>query len=229
MEVLPLSDKPVFAKYSRANPRTAVGLAVLLALAGPASGCSFLFVTRPPPPAERGRNFDCTSSNVAPVIDTLIAGWQVIRTVIALSAPESAYTNAPLSRGADIGVGIGLLGLFAASAGTGYNATSECREALADSEPPSYRPRPRPSSWKPAPPPPAPTAATDEDAAEQAKAAGAAAHSSAGATGPVPGATGPTSPAPPPPAAAPRPVSPAAPPSPPRPTTPTAPQRTDPE
>ena len=174
--------------------RPLAALAMALALTVPSAGCSFIFVTKPPAPEERPRNVDCTTSNVAPVIDTLIAGWQVLRTVIALTASESAYANAPIGRGADVGIGIGLFSLFAASAGTGFSWTSDCREMIGDSEPATSRPRPRPRLQPPAgrlgPPPPRPqqpeeaaeeTAAqarAAQMAAEQAKAAGMAAKAS---------------------------------------------------
>ena len=40
------------------------------------AGCSFLFVHGPPPDHERLPFFDCSSSNVLPVLDALYAGWR---------------------------------------------------------------------------------------------------------------------------------------------------------
>ncbi|HYQ45368.1 MAG TPA: hypothetical protein VER11_25455 [Polyangiaceae bacterium] len=92
-------------------------------------GCSFLFTTAPkhaePPPAEYVPS-ECTSSKAAPVVDTVIAGLEGIRTGYALSADQSAYEKAPISRGADIAFGLGFLALFTASAIYGYSITGQC-------------------------------------------------------------------------------------------------------
>ena len=98
-------------------------------------GCSFLFVS--PPPSNAGyagsvRSIEpvkCTTSKAAPVVDTVIAGLEGIRTGLALGAKDSAYQDAPISRGADIGLGVGLFALFAASAAYGYVVTGNCLDA----------------------------------------------------------------------------------------------------
>jgi hypothetical protein len=94
--------------------------------------CSFIFVKGAPasveklPPTER---VECTSSKVAPVVDTLIAGYQVFRTGYALSRSDADYTGEPIKRNADIGFGVGLAALFAASSIYGYVVTGQCSEA----------------------------------------------------------------------------------------------------
>jgi hypothetical protein len=116
------------------------------------TGCSILFVTEAP--AKTGsisgpRPGNCTSSAVAPVVDSVIGGLQVARTVVAATADDSVYSdpNQPLSRPADVGIGIALSALFLASAGYGYYETSHCR-ALKEhhtgdfSEPDGERPDP---------------------------------------------------------------------------------------
>jgi len=103
--------------------------AIILILLTTLPGCSFLFTTAPkhaePPPAEYVPN-ECTTSKAAPVVDTVIAGLEGIRTGYALTADPSAYDKAPISRGVDIAFGIGFLALFTASAIYGYSITSEC-------------------------------------------------------------------------------------------------------
>jgi hypothetical protein len=139
--------------------RPIVTLALLAALVGPATGCSLLFVKPPAPPEERGEIVRCTSSAAAPVIDMIIASLQVVRTLIAFSATDEAYAHAAIPRPVDIGLGIGLSGLFAVSSGYGFSKTNACREAV---EQGSYyqRPRPRPRAgrqppgWRLGPPPP---------------------------------------------------------------------------
>jgi hypothetical protein len=101
---------------------------LLLGLAS--SGCSFIFVTPPPAHAEQASQpyADCSTSRAAPVIDGIIAGYQVVRTIYATQAPDSSYQGAPISRGADIGLGLGFAGLFLASTIYGTMETSECRD-----------------------------------------------------------------------------------------------------
>jgi hypothetical protein len=92
--------------------------------------CSWLFVKSPPPQHVDLKYFgDCTSSKAAPVVDTVVAGLETLRTVYALSAENSAYDHLPISRGADIALGLGLTALFTASAVYGYGNTAECAHA----------------------------------------------------------------------------------------------------
>lgn len=92
-------------------------------------GCSFLFVTKPPANLERlppSAPVECTTSRAAPLIDTAIAAFQVYRTATALNAKEWDYRDAPISRDADIGFGVGLTALFAVSAVYGLAMTARC-------------------------------------------------------------------------------------------------------
>lgn len=110
------------------QPTTGVAFvraAALVALAVTSSGCSFIFVKAPPPFAT------CTGSPLAPVVDTLAAGLEAVRTVIALGATDDSYKGAPISRGADIGIGAGLAALFVSSAAYGYVVTKKCNDARA--------------------------------------------------------------------------------------------------
>jgi hypothetical protein len=93
---------------------------LLLALIN--NGCSFLFVTPPAPPSRR----ECTSSRLAPVVDSLAAGYQTFRTVHAVTAPDSVYQQLGVPREADIAVGAGLTAVFLGSAIYGYVNTAEC-------------------------------------------------------------------------------------------------------
>jgi hypothetical protein len=78
------------------------------------------------PPAEK---VECVSSKVAPVIDSLIGAYQVVRTGYALGKAESEYAGQPISRNADIGFGVGLAALFISSAVYGYVTTGDCADA----------------------------------------------------------------------------------------------------
>lgn len=93
------------------------------------SGCSWIFVQGPPADYAESPRVSCTSGQAAPVIDTVVAAFQVVRTGYAISQDESDYRDFPISRGADIGFGVGLTALFTASAIYGFSATSACRTA----------------------------------------------------------------------------------------------------
>jgi len=124
--------------------------ALLLALTGVLPGCSFLFTTAPKQadsPAEFVSK-KCTTSKAAPIVDTVIAGLEGVRTGIAVAADKSVYENAPISRGADIGLGLGFLALFGASAIYGYYVTGECssrHDRALVAEPPKDPDQPRAS------------------------------------------------------------------------------------
>jgi hypothetical protein len=157
--------------------RAALTLVLIGALVGPQAGCSFLFVQTPEPKeARRGQVVDCTSSNAAPVIDMLVMGWQIVRTLIALGATDEQYRGAPITREADITLGISLTALFGGSMAAGFSWTKECREALAQDSYPGPRPRPRPgASSKPTlrmgPAPSRKQEEQEEEAAVQARSA----------------------------------------------------------
>ncbi|MBX3186511.1 MAG: hypothetical protein KF819_05830 [Labilithrix sp.] len=96
------------------------------------SGCSFLFVKGPPINAEKlppSKPVECTTSRAAPVVDAAVTAFQVVRTVYAIKASDTDYWNVPISRGADIGLGVGLTTLFGASMIYGLTTTSECIDA----------------------------------------------------------------------------------------------------
>jgi hypothetical protein len=128
-----------------------------------AAGCSFVFVTRPPDALSRSTGspppstVNCTSSVLAPVVDTAIASYQVFRTGAALKADRGDYAGAPISRNADIGFGVGLTGLFLASAVYGFINTSECSTIKQGKvvAPPPWVPPTVPAAPPPAAPPPA--------------------------------------------------------------------------
>jgi hypothetical protein len=106
-------------------------LAALATLSLTCSGCSLLFTKKAPANTESlplTMPVKCTSSVVAPVVDSFIGGYQLFRTGMAISSDDSAYgANAPITREADIGIGVTLAALFVTSAVYGYVVTNECR------------------------------------------------------------------------------------------------------
>jgi hypothetical protein len=128
-----------------------------LPLAIMTSGCSFIFVNGPPdpppPPPGPGQYAmvpECTTSRAWPIVDTIVGGYQVVRTVYAVSAPDSAYSSAPISREVDIAAGVSLTALFVASAITGYGRTSACDDFRAR----LFVPRPMTPAYPGVPPTP---------------------------------------------------------------------------
>ena len=133
---LRLADKgPTQMKPSRSSFRSAVLLGVVLLN----TGCSLLFVNRPPAAEEvSGRPWaiSCTSSKAAPIVDTLVTGLEATRIALAVNAPDSTYqaSDQPLSRGADIGLGLSFGALFLSSAIYGYVETTQCSQLKQRSE-----------------------------------------------------------------------------------------------
>ena len=92
-------------------------------------GCSWLFVEAPPAQVRPSEPVTCTRGKAAPIIDSVVTGFQTVRVVYALTQSEADYKDFPISRGADIGIGLGLTVLFAASAAYGFGATASCAAA----------------------------------------------------------------------------------------------------
>lgn len=126
--------------------------AASLLLLSSTSGCSFIFV-RPPPSdgrlTARVGAKDCTSSKLAPGFDTAFGALELVRTGMAAGADDSVYENpnAPLSREADIALGVGFTALFVSSAIYGFVNTSRCsRIQHGDDHAPESLPEP-PETW----------------------------------------------------------------------------------
>lgn len=120
----------------------------LLAMA--ANGCSFIFSAGPPPDHRQMRYFDCPSSHVPPVIDTVLAAAGGLVTLAAVALTENpinfseirrpnAHEVAPAFAQIDGSEAAGLVAIAAAlvavptvSAIRGYAKVSECREAKAE-------------------------------------------------------------------------------------------------
>jgi hypothetical protein len=103
---------------------------IVVALALASCGCSFCFVTPPPVPHKQPvarPEADCSTSVVAPVIDGLITGYQVFRTGYALQASDRDYNAVPISREADMAIGIGMSALFLASTIYGGVNVAACK------------------------------------------------------------------------------------------------------
>jgi hypothetical protein len=94
------------------------------------TGCSFLFVHGPPDHPSHSRVVDCTSSRLAPILDTIFATGEVVRIGVDIAASDDAFASAPIKKDADIGLGAVFGGLFLSSAVYGYIKTARCSEAV---------------------------------------------------------------------------------------------------
>lgn len=97
------------------------------------SGCSALFVTSAPANAASlptSEPIECTTSPVAPVVDSTITLLEIARTLYAVSG-EGNYSGFPISRGTDIALGAAFATAFMLSSFYGFSTTSECGDAKA--------------------------------------------------------------------------------------------------
>ncbi|HSD86858.1 MAG TPA: hypothetical protein VLB44_05065 [Kofleriaceae bacterium] len=159
---------------------------VLLILALLGSGCSFAFVSGPPANHQRLAYFDCTTSNVVPVLDTIWTALQTLNLLTAAASNDQKWNDTfngkpPFSRG----VAIPLYAVAAAAGGAGmwfgYTRVSACRSAkgeLAMRANPGTAPMP--GTW----PPPAAMPAASPPVPAAPPAAGAAAPPAAGSAAP---------------------------------------------
>jgi hypothetical protein len=139
---------------------------VVFAIVVGGSGCSFAFVSGPPANHAQLPYFDCSTSRVAPALDTVLTVIQAIRIAYDLSLTQAEYDakDLPIARNADIAIGVGLGVLGAAGMWYGFSKTAECRAAkeqmmmrsVNPAMPPPMMPPPSGQLPPPAPMPPAP-------------------------------------------------------------------------
>jgi len=178
------------------------------------SGCSFAFVSGPPPQHEQLPYFSCTESRVVPVLDTIFAVLQGANFIVAASESDERWAenfngDPPISRSSSIPLYAVATLLGVGGAYYGFTRTAACRDARTqamtrtnrNSGPPQQWP---PQQWPPQGPYPPP------------QAPGAWPQAPGGPPGashypPTPPTAPTTTPAPPPPAPAPPPSAPPAP------------------
>jgi hypothetical protein len=153
----------------------------IVALAIALQGCSFVLVSGPPANHAQLPYFDCTSSNVGPILDTV---WTVLQTLnlgLAVASDDQGWHDVfcakgdtsctpAISRGAAIPLYIGFAAAGAAGMYFGYSRASACRSAKAQlaaraaiggpAQPGTWPPPVAPAPVAPAPAPgPAPAPA----------------------------------------------------------------------
>ena len=98
------------------------------------SGCSFMFVSGPPPNHEQLASFSCSESRAAPVVDTILAALQVLNLATAAGNTDAEWNdrfngNPPISRDTAVPLYVATTVLTTVSAYYGYKHTGECRAA----------------------------------------------------------------------------------------------------
>src|SRR5262245_13992971 len=101
---------------------------MVLVIAVYLSGCSFLFVTGPPPHHEELRDFHCTASRAAPVVDTVFAILQGANLIVAAASSDKEWSDLfggkpAVERGTAVPIYALAAGIELASAIYGYNRT----------------------------------------------------------------------------------------------------------
>lgn len=94
-------------------------------LAACLGGCSWLFVNEAPEHHERMAYFECTSSKVAPVLDTVGAAIYGVQAAVIAGQSESSFHNPEVYVATSLAVAL----VDAASAMYGYRHTSRCADA----------------------------------------------------------------------------------------------------
>ena len=108
---------------------------------------------------------------MAPVIDGLLTGYEIFRTVYAAQASEQDYQGSPISREADVLLGLAFTGLFLGSTIYGGITTSRCKRLKAGPGPDEALTGVSDEPWSEAPATPSEPAAPPEPAAAPSQAA----------------------------------------------------------
>ena len=112
-----------------ALPRSLLLSLVLVCAQVSGSGCSFVFVEGPPPPARRVGLVKCTTNGAAPVIDLAMVALQVFGFFRAATGDEVEYrTDEGISRETGIWLSLGLGTIYTSSAIWGINSIGACRD-----------------------------------------------------------------------------------------------------
>ncbi len=115
-----------------AGVRTAVTLSILVFSS---TGCSWLFMTRSPAEvAAPDQPIECTSSQAAPILDTICFAYFVGMTSLAAGMPNCTPSGAneglcysdPGRRAPAIAISAGLMAFCGAAALSGYSASHRC-------------------------------------------------------------------------------------------------------
>jgi hypothetical protein len=109
-----------------------LGLIAPMLLSLLAGGCSFAFVQPPKDDGPVPRASNCTSSQIAPVVDTLFTASNLVSLGYFLATSDVAHQRVAL------GLGLVDMALWLSSAIYGYYNTNRCRELIREAEDGSF-------------------------------------------------------------------------------------------
>jgi len=116
----------------------------VLAIAGGylCCGCSLVFVTPPPAvaPGMPRPHVDCTSSYLAPIVDSALTAYQLAGVAYVSTLDDSRFANYPITRTQDMAIGGVFAAAFAGSAVYGYVSAARCRRIQRGPATPDYLP-----------------------------------------------------------------------------------------
>jgi hypothetical protein len=116
---------------------TVVAVAILT------QGCSFAFVSGPPSNHARLPAFECSTSKWAPVVDSVVAGIQVLNVAAAASSsdqkwhdtycqPGDTTCSPPATRGTSMAISAAVALVFGASLYYGFTRVGDCKDARSE-------------------------------------------------------------------------------------------------
>ena len=88
-----------------------------------------MFVTPPPAhaPGFARPHVDCTTSYLWPIVDSALTAYELAGVAYVSTLDDSRFRSYPISRRADMAVGLGFAAAFAGSAIYGYVSAARCR------------------------------------------------------------------------------------------------------
>ncbi len=110
-------------------------VAFVAALTLPLGGCSWIFMTKAPDPVVAPNYpIDCTSSNAAPILDTICSAYFVANGIYLLAVPDCSHASIGEScidggtKYAGAALSAGLAVVCGISAGAGYPSSTRCQQ-----------------------------------------------------------------------------------------------------
>jgi len=80
-----------------------------------------------PAPGLARPHVDCTTSYLAPILDSAVTAYQLAGVAYVATLDDARFAHYPISRKADMAVGVGFAAAFAGSAVYGYLSAARCR------------------------------------------------------------------------------------------------------
>jgi hypothetical protein len=130
------------------------------ALAISVTGCSFVFVDGPPREHAKMPTFDCSTSTVVPILDSLFGGLELANFIYTATRTQQDWNDIykgqePFSRHEGLAIYGALTAVSGLAAWYGFSRVSQCREAKQElmarmSNPETPTPAP---GWPPPAPP----------------------------------------------------------------------------